>query len=273
MACVASPGSLQQFNVTTCNVKYYGHSSLCDDHNLTRTTGHLSVATETSKLSAVDHVDNPSITHRKSAFRDKERGQAENQDTGFGKKNVHFDDTFEHSRFFRSVDAPMALATDLNSTKQRELSGFGCISTINIQRRFCFLNSPLGSPSVCQPIQLKTLELSPSGKQIKGTVIVQNLGFQKEVVVRFTFDDWKTVSEVAAKHGQSLYLGHSIVSDKFVFLIDRESFPLQIGNIIRVCARYNVLDNEFWDNNGGRDYSVALSIPMIVQRRPRQKGE
>lgn len=122
------------------------------------------------------------------------------------------------------------------------------------------LNSSLGSPQSWQPVQLESVELSPTGKQIKGTVNVLNLAFQKNVVARFTFDSWKTVSEVTAEYRQSLHLGHSIIGDKFVFMIDRESVSSGSEKVTHVCVRYNVLDQEFWDNNGGSNYRVAVVI-------------
>lgn len=89
---------------------------------------------------------------------------------------------------------------------------------------------------------------------------VRNLAFRKEVIVRFSRDDWKTVSEVAAEYSRSLYLRQTIVSDIFVFSIDTESFPIQLGNMIHFCARYDVIDMEFWDNNERNNYSVDLAI-------------
>lgn len=93
---------------------------------------------------------------------------------------------------------------------------------------------------------LESLELLPTGKQVKGAVKVLNLGFQKEVVARFTFDGRKTVSEVAAEHGKSLCSGHSTVSHRFYFLIDLERSQLEPVKVMRLCICYNMLDKEYW---------------------------
>ncbi|KAJ6001009.1 protein phosphatase regulator [Penicillium waksmanii] len=272
MASVASPGSLQRVAAATCYEEYYGRSLFQNDRNSTQTVSCPWDSTQAPKSSAADHPDkrqrdgqvlvdsvssNSSAACRKSAIRNKRQStQATDQDTTVV-KNVHFDETFEQSCFFLSADAPRALIQDITSTGNGE---DGIVSEMNLRKRLCLLHSPLASPSAWQPVQLESLEILPTGKQIKGTVKVLNLGLEKDVAARFTFDGWKTVSEVAAEHGQSLYLGNSIVSDRFAFLIDPGSLPFEIGNIIRVCIRYNVLDQEYWDNNGGTNFNVTLSI-------------
>ena len=92
---------------------------------------------------------------------------------------------------------------------------------------------------------------------MKGTIAVLNLAFEKKVSVRFTFDDWKTVSDVSAGHCQSLFLSRTIVSDLFTFIIDAESPPLDTDGRLQICACYQVLDEEFWDNNAGRNYVIV----------------
>ncbi|GLA78797.1 CAZyme family CBM21 [Aspergillus niger] len=269
-------GRREHIPAATCSKECHGSSSFVNNRNSTKATVLSWGFTESTHSFAADHVDVGQQGHqilvdlvpscRKSSFRNlhgKRLQVADQEDIAIAKKTVHFDETFEESCFFLSADAPRALTSEPASTRNEKdaiVPTLKCDSVISRQKRFCLLNSPFDSPSTLQPVLLESVEFSPTGKQIKGTVKVLNLGFQKDVAARFTFDDWKTVSEVSAEHEQSLYLGHSIVSDRFVFLIDSKNIPLQLGNMIHVCIRYNVLDREYWDNNGGTDYSVTLPI-------------
>lgn len=206
----------------------------------------------------------PSTVTHKSAFRYKpNQPQHIPNQGGVVTKKVHFDDLSQKTRLFVPADAPLSLTSEsLSSAGRVSEAEPSSSSHFRLSRggESCTVNSTFSPPSTWQPIRLESLGLSPSGCSITGTIAVLNIAFQKEVFVRFTFDDWKTISNVAAEHCHSVYMRNSIVSDLFNFIIDKDSLPLDTRGDLQVCACYRVLDYEYWDNNGGKNYRVAMGI-------------
>ncbi|OAX35088.1 hypothetical protein K503DRAFT_773856 [Rhizopogon vinicolor AM-OR11-026] len=128
---------------------------------------------------------------------------------------------------------------------------------------------------------------------LSGTVLVRNLAYEKHVAVRFTLDDWQTVSEVTARHVVSLpslppffalsssktTLGDLAARgtsnpgwDRFSFIIRLEDYGHNLGSrVLWLAARYRVDSmyptlptelpgpaGEWWDNNDGGNYRVAF---------------
>lgn len=97
---------------------------------------------------------------------------------------------------------------------------------------------------------------------LRGMVLVRNVSFEKEVVVRFTLDGWETISEVRAT-----YAGHTAPEelhqdvggeswDRFRFSI---SLPDSPGRMLQLAVRYIAPGKgEWWDSNDGSNYTVAL---------------
>ncbi|KAH8836135.1 putative phosphatase regulatory subunit-domain-containing protein [Flagelloscypha sp. PMI_526] len=118
---------------------------------------------------------------------------------------------------------------------------------------------------------------------LSGTILVRNVSFEKKVVVRFTLDDWGTVSEVSALWSMHisalppgitgnlhrLTLGDLIVKDakRDEHGWDRFSFRIRLGDYapslasktLFLVARFQAGSNqEFWDNNAGSNYTVRF---------------
>jgi hypothetical protein len=129
---------------------------------------------------------------------------------------------------------------------------------------------------------------------LSGTILVRNLAYEKHVAVRFTLDDWQTVSEVTARHVVSLpslppvfalspssktTLGDLAARgtsnsewDRFCFMIRLEDYGHSLGSrVLWFAARYRVDSTfpalstevlgpggEWWDNNDGENYRVAF---------------
>jgi Carbohydrate/starch-binding module (family 21) len=89
---------------------------------------------------------------------------------------------------------------------------------------------------------------------------VQNLAFQKSVTVRFTFDYWKTTSELVAEYS------HDVRRTSQNDGLDRFTFGIQLADQVNLdsktlffCVRYNVNGQEYWDSNNGYNYQVDFS--------------
>ncbi|XP_006896988.1 PREDICTED: protein phosphatase 1 regulatory subunit 3D [Elephantulus edwardii] len=97
-----------------------------------------------------------------------------------------------------------------------------------------------------------------------GTVRVRNVAFEKHVAVRYTFSDWHSTHEVAARwRGPASEEG---THDIFAFSLPVPSFLLALGSRMHFALRYRVAGTEHWDNNDGHNYSLtcrshALHMP------------
>lgn len=151
---------------------------------------------------------------------------------------------------------------------------------------------------------------TPAAKPLlTGSILVRNLAFEKQVAVRFTLDDWQTVSEVGAHYLESLTLLPSQIRpspsvptsrdsgaqkgrgwDRFTFTIRLEDYAHSLSTrTLWLAARYHTSSTypepsssaqcgpggEWWDNNGGRNYRVgfrpALFPPTSPRSRPRRQ--
>lgn len=124
------------------------------------------------------------------------------------------------------------------------------------------------------------------GLLLTGTALVRNVSFQKSVVVRFTLDDWATVSEVGASWtahldtlpaslvlppSESITLGDLLVRreieesakdgwDRFTFNIKLGDYTSSLVNrTVFMVAKYQAGGvGEWWDNNAGTNYTVRF---------------
>ncbi|XP_078066703.1 protein phosphatase 1 regulatory subunit 3E [Mustelus asterias] len=87
---------------------------------------------------------------------------------------------------------------------------------------------------------------------VAGLVRVWNLAYEKQVLVRYSLDHWRSHMDLAASHS-----AHSPDSqtDTFSFKLVAPVF-LEAGGTLQFAIRYRVAGQEFWDNNRGSDYQV-----------------
>ena len=87
---------------------------------------------------------------------------------------------------------------------------------------------------------------------VKGVIRVTNIVYAKEVTVRFTLDEWKSFRDVWAD-----YLSTNVdeKTEQFSFRI---TVPVEFDDKLEIefAIRYCVGDQEFWDNNFGRNYHI-----------------
>ncbi|KAH8798483.1 putative phosphatase regulatory subunit-domain-containing protein [Flagelloscypha sp. PMI_526] len=114
---------------------------------------------------------------------------------------------------------------------------------------------------------------------LAGTILVRNISFEKRVVIRFTFDDWVTVSEanalwsmhiqnlppgiIGSCNGEPLPVAEDAKRDERGW--DRFSFRIKLCEYVQslesrtlfLAGRFQADGNrEWWDNNLGSNYTV-----------------
>ncbi|KAJ3900715.1 putative phosphatase regulatory subunit-domain-containing protein [Lentinula edodes] len=139
---------------------------------------------------------------------------------------------------------------------------------------------PIPDPSSIPPspftnILLESISLSasvPDDKlHLQGAFIVRNINYQKDVAVRFTVDDWSTVSEIKANWAanfsspfltQRSSLRDTDSWDRFTFCINLSDYTLASlpSKVIYFVGRYTVPGGEHWDNCGGRNWRVKFRL-------------
>jgi len=100
----------------------------------------------------------------------------------------------------------------------------------------------------------------------EGTLLVRNVSYHKLVFIRYTFDCWKTFTEVVA-YFRSCDQENTI--DEFGFRIDcllKDS--LQCDFDLQLAIRYRVDGSEFWDNNSGNNYRMLLNLEFDQTGKP-----
>jgi protein phosphatase 1 regulatory subunit 3A/B/C/D/E len=86
---------------------------------------------------------------------------------------------------------------------------------------------------------------------IKGIIRVVNLDYNKRIVVRYTTDDWVTVSEAV---GEYIVGSCDGFSDKFTVELDYSAISGKVGRRLQFCIKYECATNEYWDSNSGKNY-------------------
>lgn len=171
---------------------------------------------------------------------------------------------------------------------------------------FPLANLHLESLNLSQPpTSSHTLAAKPL---LTGSILVRNLAFEKHVAIRFTLDDWQTVSEVGAHYVESLSDIPSAILpsqstsisedtsprrgrgwDRFTFIIRLEDYAHSLSTrILWLASRYRTNSTypepgsaqcgpggEWWDNNGGKNYRVSFrpvaTSPTPPRSRPRRE--
>ena len=102
-----------------------------------------------------------------------------------------------------------------------------------------------------QKIKLESIQIF--GFRILGAVLVSNLGYHKEVAIRYTLDHWDTFDELEA-----VYVKGSENQGCERFSFEYEFNRDHIEDKVVFCLRYKCDAGEFWDNNHGMNYSLKL---------------
>ncbi|KAK9894414.1 carbohydrate-binding module family 21 protein [Cystobasidium minutum MCA 4210] len=186
--------------------------------------------------------------------------------TPTGPKAVHFDEQLERVKHFLAQQKPTAVSRDgspveTETEDDSEANAFPfppMTTSIPAQITLVLPDFPknmlpdLGSRDLC----LESLEIAADSKSLKGTALLRNLAFEKRLSIRFTFDDWQTVSEVTGEWQATLNGGQ----------IDRWSFRIKLDDMLAriedkklyLALKYTVAGREIWDSNEGRNYKAEF---------------
>jgi hypothetical protein len=184
-------------------------------------------------------------------------------------KNVHFDAQLEHIRHFMQLDKPLAVSANTSPVEIYNHGEYPFGSSDSeagskappFEWELRLVNFPKHlSPEEWGPVHLERVFLSSDNKNLVGVVAVANISFHKHVVARFTFDHWKTVSEVTAEYN------HDVGRKRMHHGYDCFSFTIKLSDQTNLekktmffCIRYNVGGQEFWDNNSSMNYRVEFT--------------
>ncbi|KAE8330964.1 putative phosphatase regulatory subunit-domain-containing protein [Aspergillus sergii] len=184
-------------------------------------------------------------------------------------KAVHFDAQLEHIRHFLQLDKPQAVSAGGSPVDDYESeAGFPFSKDqpemTSYEWDIRLPNFPRDvSTRAHQRVRLERLFLSPDKNTLVGVVAVANLAFHKHVAARFTFDQWKTISEVIAEYSddvrrKQIHDGY----DRFCFSIKLDEQANLEKKTMFLCVRYYVNGQEFWDNNRAMNYQITfLKVP------------
>ncbi|GFW17182.1 glycogen-binding subunit 76A [Trichonephila clavipes] len=93
------------------------------------------------------------------------------------------------------------------------------------------------------------------GLKLIGLVRILNIGYEKKVLARYTTNHWMSFTDQYAEYvtGSSDEL-----TDKFKFII----YPhyMQPGSQLTLVVKYEVNNEEFWDNNQSKNYTLMCDV-------------
>lgn len=118
-----------------------------------------------------------------------------------------------------------------------------------------------------EKVSLENVIVKESEECVLGTIKVKNINFHKEVIVRSTSDDWKTSEDTYCKFvnnnpGLQATSGHYVLYDTFSF---RLTLPPK-SKRIEFCVCFRCDEDEYWDNNDGKNYILLKKINMGMHK-------
>ena len=92
---------------------------------------------------------------------------------------------------------------------------------------------------------------------LTGIIRVQNLAYEKHIVIRFTFNDWESFSDVKANWEESVWENghHWPETDRFRFSIKLPATSWSL--CVRFAISYDVAGQNYWDNNLSSNYELT----------------
>eukprot|EP00160_Parvularia_atlantis_P016515 Unigene5273_Nuclearia_a/m.16194 Unigene5273_Nuclearia_a/g.16194 ORF Unigene5273_Nuclearia_a/g.16194 Unigene5273_Nuclearia_a/m.16194 type:complete len:517 (-) Unigene5273_Nuclearia_a:49-1599(-) len=144
--------------------------------------------------------------------------------------------------------------------------------------------------TLCERQKIVLEDTSFTYPWLEGTVVVANLAYEKDVVVRMSFNNWLTFLDVPAEYAGKFKRRPDRDMDVFSFKIDLSPYFID-GRTLSVCFHVTYNRSEtYWDNNSQRNYVTRMnegvrmpatsrlnfSVPLPVrspQSRPRSLAD
>jgi hypothetical protein len=193
-------------------------------------------------------------------------------------KAVRFSENLEQIRHFLQSNCTASINADssLTNEAQRNTTALLAQSKISPCKYTCWkmtLNNLYEGSRDGQFVRFQSVNLSSDRQSLIGAINVANIAFEKRVSVRFTVDNWQTVSEVTAEYIRPANIEGSY--DKFGFTIKLPAQTEAHAMTVTICIRYLVSGQEFWDNNSGKNYFInfipEMERPVNKQSRPESR--
>ncbi|KAI8080031.1 putative phosphatase regulatory subunit-domain-containing protein [Halteromyces radiatus] len=181
------------------------------------------------------------------------------------KKTVRFcsDDALEQVRLFIKTQTPLAVRKGdpplLTQQVRYDIQYPGWPS------KWTLYKSLSQSAIRMESVQLMDHPHHGLTKVLFGRCRVSNLAYEKQVIIRYSFDYWQTYQEINAIYREPI-ASTSNTWDRFTFEI---GFPSTSTTMTCwIALRYNVNGQEFWDNNDGKNYQVDILRTNLVSSPP-----
>ena len=185
-------------------------------------------------------------------------------DLSFGKNDLYLPRTFSNEYKPWSFDITAKCKQFPNSSAPRR---FFCLyRQPNSEHPDTYLHEIWKSQIKLEHADVRLKSSLSSEQYLHGKVWVTNAGYWKNVTVKYTFNHWVNTYEYEAQHRCHSNDFRNV--DQFEFSID---IPHDVDRIDFVL-RYRVNGQEFWDNNGGKNYTIetdSASIPATKISLPR----
>ncbi|XP_067401659.1 protein phosphatase 1 regulatory subunit 3C-B-like [Emydura macquarii macquarii] len=105
-------------------------------------------------------------------------------------------------------------------------------------------------------------------RSLAGTVQVRNIGYEKKVQLRITFDSWRSFRDVCCQYMHNTYGAADGDTDTFSFEVALPKAP-SLCAPIEFCIAFQCGQRTYWDNNGGSNYKIrhtsSLSLSQLVK--------
>ncbi|NWH65320.1 PR3CB phosphatase, partial [Geococcyx californianus] len=99
-------------------------------------------------------------------------------------------------------------------------------------------------------------------RALSGTVKVRNIAYEKKVMVRITFDGWKSFRDISCQYMHSTYGSADTDTFSFELALPKPSISRRDTEF---CISFRCGQKTHWDNNHGHNYKIC---PVATTRPP-----
>ncbi|CAG9864273.1 unnamed protein product [Phyllotreta striolata] len=104
-------------------------------------------------------------------------------------------------------------------------------------------------------VSLENVIIKASEESVVGTVKVRNLAFRKEVLVRYSTNEWKSYEDCFCTYvPNNMNTNINVLYDTFSF---KFSLPPTRVKKLEFCVCFRCEGKEYWDNNLGKNYNLV----------------